>query len=99
MPEQKAIVHASRITGRCDVPPQLRSGFILNPIPEQKEIGRAEAIQRRADHWVSEGSGRGRFGEVAVPTAWLFGRELLPVAKQVRRHGRVGRQTAQGTGG
>lgn len=82
-----------------DVPPQLSSGSVWNPIPVIKEIGREEAVQRRADHRFFEGSGRWRADQGAVPTARLLGRQLLPVAKQVWRHGRVGRQAAEGVGG
>lgn len=39
-----------------DVPPILSSAGVWSPIPRAKEIGREEAIYRRADHWFSEGS-------------------------------------------
>ena len=34
----------------ADVPPILSSGTIWSPIPNEKEIGREEAIYGRADH-------------------------------------------------
>jgi hypothetical protein len=40
----------------ADVPPILSSAGVWSPIPRAKEIGREEAIYRRADHWFSEGS-------------------------------------------
>ena len=33
-----------------DVPPQLSSKLLWSPIPNEKEIGREKAFQRRADH-------------------------------------------------
>jgi hypothetical protein len=35
-----------------DVPPLLSSRLIWNSIPPDQEIGREEAIDRRADHWL-----------------------------------------------
>ena len=37
---------------RIDVPPVLSSGPIWSPIPPDQEIGREEALFRRADHWL-----------------------------------------------
>ncbi len=36
----------------CDVPPILSSTAVWSPIPQTTEIGREEAIFRRANHWV-----------------------------------------------
>jgi hypothetical protein len=38
--------------GFPDVPPVLSSTVIWSPIPRLKEIGREEALYRRADHWL-----------------------------------------------
>ena len=38
-------------------------------------------------------------GVKSVSQAWVFGGELLPLAEQVRRDGRVGRAAAEGAGG
>ncbi len=54
----------------------------------KQEIGREEAVQRGADHRIPEGSRcRGR-DQGPVTATRVFGGELLPVAQQVRRHGR-----------
>ena len=44
---------AQFFTCLLDVPPILSSTPIWSPIPRSKEIGREEAIYRRADHWLS----------------------------------------------
>ena len=33
-----------------DVPPQLSIRLLWSPVPNEKEIGREEAFQRRTDH-------------------------------------------------
>ena len=43
----------NRLNHAPDVPPILSSTPIWSPIPRSKEIGREEAIYRRADHWLS----------------------------------------------
>ena len=43
-----------------------------------KEIGREEALQRRADHRFSEGSGLWGSDQGAVPSAWLLGGNRKP---------------------
>ncbi|HEX5755943.1 MAG TPA: hypothetical protein VFY12_06280 [Arenimonas sp.] len=44
--------HLWRMCFGFDVPPLLSSTTIWSPIPIDKEIGREEAIYRRADHWL-----------------------------------------------
>ena len=60
--------------------------------------GREEAVYGGADHRLSEGGRCGDGGEGSVPSAWVFGRELLPVARQVRGHDGLGCKTAEGAG-
>lgn len=70
-------------------PPLLSSAGVWSPILMSQEIGREEAVYRRADHQVPEGSRCRASGEGPVSQARVFRGELLPVAQQVRRHGRV----------
>ncbi|WP_317633347.1 DUF6531 domain-containing protein [Xanthomonas oryzae] len=52
-------------------PPSLSSTSVWSPIPYPEEIGREEALFRRADHRLPARS-RGRCGDQGpVPTAWL----------------------------
>ncbi|MEJ8421175.1 transposase [Xanthomonas oryzae] len=54
-----------------DVPPSLSSTLVWSPIPYPEEIGREEALFRRADHRLPARS-RGRHADQRpVPTAWL----------------------------
>jgi glutaminyl-tRNA synthetase len=56
---------------RSDVPPVLSSTAIWSPIPPDQEIGREEAIYRRADHRLPARGGSRRGGEGPVPQARL----------------------------
>jgi putative transposase len=60
------------------------------------EVGREEAIYGRADHRIPVGSWRGRAGKGAVSQAPVLRAALLRVAEQLRWHGGVGRQEAEG---
>ncbi|AAW73511.1 conserved hypothetical protein [Xanthomonas oryzae pv. oryzae KACC 10331] len=56
---------------RPDVPPSLSSTLVWSPIPYPEEMGREEALFRRADHRLPARS-RGRHADQGpVPTAWL----------------------------
>lgn len=51
----RAMVRHDKIRSYCgmhDVPPLLSSTPVWSPIPHPKEIGREEALFRRADHWL-----------------------------------------------
>src|SRR5690606_35299829 len=80
----------------ADVPPVLSSTANWSPIPQSEEIGREEALFRRADHRLPA-RGRGRTaGQGAVPQARLQRGVVLPVAEQVRRHERARCQAPEG---
>src|SRR5688572_12335848 len=64
----------------CDVPPILSSAAVWSPILPIEEIGREEAIQRRADHRVPEAGRRRHGGQGSVPQARVLGGQLLPLA-------------------
>ncbi len=82
---------------RGDVAPALLSSTaVWSPIPQPKEIGREEALFRRADHWLPARGGCRPADQGAVPQARLQRGLVLPVAQQVRRHERAGRQAAEG---
>ncbi len=48
--QAQAVAPGSVLQGGGDVPPVLSSAAIWSPIPQSKEIGREEALFRRADH-------------------------------------------------
>jgi len=67
-----------------DVPSILSSGAVWSPILPIEEIGREEAIQRRADHRVSEAGRRRLGGQRVVPqhplSTWYMGSSATTTA-------------------
>ncbi len=76
--------------GVHDLPPVSRTTVkFVESITMENDGHEDESIQRRADHWVSP-AGRGwRFGQGGVPHRRLQRRDVLQVARQVRRHGGI----------
>jgi competence protein ComEC len=81
------------------ITPPSRTDAQAEPTAPEGRTDEAEAVYGRADHRGAAGAGGGREGGRPVPQARDLGGDVLQLEGQVRRHGRVGGEAAEGARG